>query len=236
MQVQKDKTPDVFRHEVKYYLSEREAFVLAQFLGRVMRVDHHAGADGQYWIRSLYFDTPGNRDYYDKVNGYCERSKLRLRIYDAAASAAALELKSKRGAFVNKQSMPLSKTDAMRLISGDCAFLAGTQSAAADKFFACFRLERRRPVILIDYKRQAFELPFENIRVTIDRDLRASMNTGRLFDKSVPGVNVLDGRRCILEVKYRHAIPDFIRGILSGIGPPNESISKYIMCRQAICF
>ncbi|MDD4797790.1 MAG: polyphosphate polymerase domain-containing protein [Eubacteriales bacterium] len=236
MQAQKDSAAGVFRHEVKYYLDERQAFVLAQFLARVMRADSHAGADGQYWIRSLYFDTPGNRDYYDKVNGCCQRKKIRLRIYDTAAATATLEMKSKRGEFVHKQGLPLRKADARRLIDGDYTFLPGMQSAAADPFFVCFRREHRRPVVLVDYKRQAFELPFENIRVTIDRDVRASTHAQGLFEQRVPGVTVLDGRRCILEVKYRRAIPDFIRGILSDIGPPKESISKYVMCRQAIGF
>ncbi len=229
-------TSDVFRHEVKYYISEREAYMLAQYLRCVMRVDMHAGGDGQYWIRSLYFDTSGNRDYYDKVNGYSERRKLRLRIYNTASDTAMLELKSKRGAFVHKESMVLGRADAIRLINDDCAFLPGMPNSAADKFYACFCFERLRPVLLIDYERQAFELPFESIRITIDRHLRASMDACRLFDNSVPCVNVMNESSCILEVKYRHAIPDFLRSILSDIGLPNASISKYVIARQSIHF
>ncbi|MEA4970413.1 MAG: polyphosphate polymerase domain-containing protein [Candidatus Pelethousia sp.] len=236
MKVQKNHASDIFRHEVKYYISEREAYMLSQYLRLIMRVDRHAGVDGQYWIRSLYFDTLGNRDYFDKVNGYSERRKLRLRIYDADSDTAMLELKSKRGAFVHKESMQLNSTEAIGLINDNCAFLPGLPNDAAGKFYTCFRQEHLRPVLLIDYERQAFELPFENIRITIDRNLRASLDASRLFDKSVPCINVMNEARCILEVKYRYAIPNFLRSVLSNIGLPSTSVSKYVISRQSIHF
>lgn len=228
------KGSEVYRHECKCYISEREAYMLAQYFRRVMRVDRHAGPDGQYWIRSLYFDTPGNRDYYDKLNGYSERRKIRLRIYDADTDVAMLEHKCKRGAYVCKESMPLGRQDAIRLSRNDCAFLPPVSHGAAGKFYTLFHLEQLRPILLIDYKRQAFELPFENIRITIDRDLRASADTARLFDKSVPSINAMRDARCILEVKYRNAIPVFISRILSVVSLPVTSISKYSICRQSI--
>ncbi|HCF93296.1 MAG TPA: hypothetical protein DER58_12620 [Firmicutes bacterium] len=224
----------VFRHEVKYHISEREAYMLAQYFRCIMRTDKHAGSDGQYWIRSLYFDTPGNRDYHDKVNGYTDRRKIRLRIYDTATNIAMLEHKSKRGAFVHKESMPLDRQNASTLVNGNCAFLPFLPHGAAHQFYACFQRELLRPILIIDYERQAFELPFESIRITIDRSLRASMDTSRLFDKNAPCLRVPNERGCILEVKYRHAIPDFIRSILSEIDLTGTSISKYIICRQTL--
>ena len=236
MKVQRSHASDIFRHEVKYFISEREAFMLSQYLRLIMRVDRHADADGQYWVRSLYFDTSGNRDYFDKVNGYFERRKLRLRIYDTKSDAAMLELKSKHGAVVHKESVQLNSTEAIMLINDNCTFLPGMLNDAAGKFYTCFRREHLRPILLIDYERQAFELPLENIRITIDRNLRASMDTLRLFDKSVPCANVMNEARCILEVKYRNAIPDFLRSILSEIRLSSVSISKYVISRQSIYF
>lgn len=234
MEALKNPVSDVFRHEVKYYISEREAYLLVQYFQRIMRADKHAGSDGQYWIRSLYFDTLGNRDYHDKVNGYTDRRKIRLRIYDTATDTAMLEQKKKRGAFVHKESMPLDRQNVARLIDGDCTFLPFIPHGAANKFYACFHRELLRPILIIDYERQAFELPFESIRITIDRGLRAFMDTSHLFDKSAPCLRIPNERGCILEVKYRHAIPDFIRSILSEIGLQGVSISKYIICRQTL--
>ena len=35
-----------------------------------------------YVVRSIYFDSPDDKDYYDKQGGEIVRKKLRLRIYD----------------------------------------------------------------------------------------------------------------------------------------------------------
>lgn len=234
VEAQQNSGLDVFRHEVKYHVSERAAYVLAQYFRRIMRPDRHADSDGQYWIRSLYFDTPSNRDYHDKIGGYTERRKIRLRIYDTTTDTAMLELKRKRGAFVHKKSMPLEQQNALKLINGDWAFLPFLSHGTANQFYACFNRGLLRPILVIDYERQAFELPFENIRITIDRGLRAFIDTSRLFDKSAPCLRVPNERGCILEVKYRHAIPDFIRSILSEIDLQGTSISKYIICRQTL--
>jgi len=226
----------VYRHEVKYHISEREAYILTQYFRRIMRPDKHAGPDGQYWIRSLYFDTPGNRDYHDKVDGYTDRRKIRLRLYDTTTDAAKLEQKKKRGAFVHKESLPLDRQHAFKLINGDWTFLPFLSSGAAHQFYACFQRELLRPILIIDYERQAFELPFENIRITIDRGLRAFLDPSRLFDKNAPSLRVPNASGCILEVKYRHAIPDFIRSILSEFDLTGVSIGKYIICRQTLHF
>ena len=50
-------------------------------------------------VRSLYFDSLEDSDYYDKLDGVMNRKKIRLRIYEAGSdyvspeerSAAALE-------------------------------------------------------------------------------------------------------------------------------------------------
>lgn len=236
MQTQAYKSADVFRHEVKYYLSPRDAFFLAQYFRRTMRVDPHAGADGKYWVRSVYFDTASNRDYYDKLIGCGIRRKIRLRIYDVSAGSAILERKSKRDAFVHKKSVRLGEFDAIKLLNNDYAFLGSMQSTIAESLYSSFCHEQLRPVILIDYSREAFELPFENIRITIDRKLQASTDVRGFFDKNLPCIDVLDGMHCILEVKYRYAIPDYLRSLLSEIGPTNSSISKYVISRQTLLF
>lgn len=224
---------EVYRHELKYYINERDAHFLAQYFSLLMKADVHGDHEGKYWIRSLYFDTPGNRDYYDKINGYSERRKLRLRIYSTTSNTAHLELKLKNGAYIHKKSIPLSKENAEKLITGDYKFLSKL-SNGSQTFYACFCHGFLMPILLIDYERQAFELPFENIRITIDRNLMASKNTRQLFDEDNPKTKIVGKASCILEVKFQHAFPEFLRTILSEIDTTGTSISKYIICRQSI--
>ena len=45
-----------YRHELKYKIHFSEYLAIRQRLRSVMRSDPHAGADGTYQIRSIYFD------------------------------------------------------------------------------------------------------------------------------------------------------------------------------------
>ena len=49
-----------FRHELKYLISAAQLPLLKSRIACIMQPDAHAGADGIYTIRSLYFD-----DYFD---------------------------------------------------------------------------------------------------------------------------------------------------------------------------
>lgn len=227
-------TAAVYRHEVKFHIGRQDALLLAHMLRQCMQTDPNAGADGLYWIRSLYFDSRDNRDYTEKISGCADRKKLRLRLYDTAASAVKLELKNKAGSHVFKESLTLAREDARGLLGGAGVPLLGYDSAVARKVYARMQAERLRPVLLIDYDRQAFTLPFENIRITIDRDIRACPDPRKLFDRSAPTVPVFPDGRYVLEVKYRTMLPGFLRGMLTAVSPEPASVSKYCLSRQAI--
>lgn len=234
MEAQRKRTNDIYRHEVKYYVNARDAHLLCMRLKTIMRVDENANQKGEYWIRSLYFDTTANRDYYEKLGGISERKKLRIRIYNTQADYAKLELKSKSGPYIHKESMEIGRERALRLANGDFEALSGLRERAAGAFYACHHTEQLRPVILIDYIRTAFYLPFEGIRVTLDRSLQASLEPRALFQTNLPLVPVLGGQAQILEVKFFHALPGCVRSILSELAPQLSSVSKYVLSRQTI--
>ena len=70
----------VMRQEKKYAIDIVEGSTLRSKLSRVMIPDKHNGPRG-YTIRSLYFDTPDDSDYTDKIDGLELRRKIRMRIY-----------------------------------------------------------------------------------------------------------------------------------------------------------
>ena len=86
---------EVNRREFKYLVSPVQTAQIARRLEQVMLPDPHNGAGG-YTVRSLYFDTLSDRDYTDKLNGYYQRRKIRLRSY-GTDSTLKLELKEKQG-------------------------------------------------------------------------------------------------------------------------------------------
>ena len=86
----------VDRHEEKFLLNPAEAVCLRALLDGLLRRDRYS-AGGAYYIRSLYFDTPDNTDYADKVLGVSDRRKLRLRLYDVNAGQIRLDCKERTG-------------------------------------------------------------------------------------------------------------------------------------------
>ncbi|MGI5850406.1 MAG: polyphosphate polymerase domain-containing protein [Christensenellales bacterium] len=224
----------IYRHEDKYYINRHEAFLLKSYLEKSMHPDKNAGANGEYWIRSLYFDTLDNKDFFDKINGFSERGKLRLRIYNMNNKTVKLELKNKRGNYILKESLELDKEHASLLISGISEPLLSYGSQLANKVFLYMHLERLRPILLIDYEREAYTFPFQNIRITIDKNVRASINPRHFYQKEIMMVPVFNDTQYVLEVKYHTILPGFIRSILSNVCPLKTSVSKYCLARKAI--
>ena len=108
----------MYRHELKYVISEAQLLVLKSRISCVMQRDPHAGKDGMYNIRSLYFDDYVNRCYYENENGIDPREKFRIRIYNHSTERIALECKRKERGKTLKTSCLLTLEQAQRLIQG----------------------------------------------------------------------------------------------------------------------
>lgn len=220
----------VRRHEEKYLLAPAQAAALENLLDAVLPRDRYS-AGGAYYIRSLYFDTPENADYKDKLLGVSERKKLRLRLYDLQAEQVKLEIKAKRSKTSHKQSALLPRQTAKALIHGDPApLLEGGPAARAA--YALYQGEYRVPAAIIDYERTAWVFPVGRARITLDRNVRACKSDS-LFAENLPMVGVLDPMT-ILEVKYDQPLPPWLGRMLSSQPGTLLSISKYAMARAAL--
>lgn len=220
----------VRRYEEKYLLAPAQAAALEKLLDSVLPRDKYS-AEGAYFIRSLYFDTPGDADYKDKLLGVSERKKLRLRLYDLQAGQIKLEIKAKRAKTSHKQSAVLDREIARALIGGDPAPLL-TEGPAARAAYALYQGEHRSPAALIDYERTAWVFPVGRARITLDRHVRASKSSS-LWEESVPMVGVLDPMT-VLEVKYDQPLPGWLGRMLSSIPGTPLSVSKYALARAAL--
>lgn len=83
-----------YRHEYKHLLSMAEYYALKMRLSAVMQRDVHAGADGEYRIRSLYFDNYFDKALFEKIDGVNDREKFRLRTYNGDNDTVFLEKKA----------------------------------------------------------------------------------------------------------------------------------------------
>jgi SPX domain protein involved in polyphosphate accumulation len=229
-----DKQIRMNRNELKFYVDRRNAAGLREFLKGNMYLDSNAGETGSYCIRSLYFDTVDNNDYYDKILGCSIRKKIRLRVYNYSRDVVKLELKNRYSSCIYKESTNIMSEEADRLIKGDCSFLLNYNEQAAGKIFAFMHQSLYRPKLLIDYEREAYLYPVQNIRITIDKNVRVNTSSFDLFDKSVCMTPVLNKELYILEIKYDHMLPGFLRRVISGFEARRSEISKYCLGRSIL--
>ena len=69
-----------YRHELKYICTAAELAMIQGRIHHLIPLDSHAGENGMYQIRSLYFDDYYDRCYYENENGTDPREKFRIRI------------------------------------------------------------------------------------------------------------------------------------------------------------
>ena len=92
-----DPGADGFRNEHKYICSAAELGELKIRLAALLMPDPHSGPDGQYRVRSLYWDTYDDRLVRENEDGTSPREKWRIRSYNLDRSYVALECKMHEG-------------------------------------------------------------------------------------------------------------------------------------------
>lgn len=88
------------RHEYKHRINNMDYFLLRGRLEAIMQRDIHSDKNGEYIVRSLYFDTPKDKALREKINGINRREKFRLRRYIGTKDYYLLEKRVKRMVFV----------------------------------------------------------------------------------------------------------------------------------------
>lgn len=222
----------VNRKEKKFLLDMAEALKLQQQLRAVVRPDDHNGAQG-YAVRSLYFDTPHERDYVEKLFGLDPRRKVRLRVYGPDADFGLLELKQKQGEVQQKRSLFVSRAEAEDLIAGRYGFLARRDEPFAHEMQALMSINGYRPRAIVEYDRTAFVAKENKIRITFDRAIRANELNHNVFDPHLALTPVLDPFNVVLEVKFDGFLLAYIRTLLNGADKSELSVSKYCLARSA---
>ena len=224
------------RHELKYYIARPQYEVLSRALKGTLSLDPNAQRNGgSYHIRSLYFDTVFDDALYDKYSGVMDRDKYRMRIYNLSDREIFMECKTKIGSLISKRSAKISRDLAEQIIASDPTGLDHSRNGLIRDVFREMRTRLLHPVVIVDYEREAYLHPAEEVRITFDMKLRSGMNSIDLFNPRVPTVPVIDGEEnIILEVKYNRVLPPFIRDVLCFSCPEatQTAISKYTLCRR----
>lgn len=222
---------NVSRVEKKFLMNVADASCVQARLEAMMHGDEYNGPFG-YPVRSLYFDTPHNRDFFEKVDGIELRRKVRLRVYDPTADFCLLELKQKQGPNQLKRSLPMSRRDGKRLIAGEYDVLLGYDNDFAREMHAIMYGWGYAPATIVEYDRAAFVGQENRIRITFDRNIRATEVDMDLFSSNLPLYPVLDPFNLVLEVKYNGFLLSYMREALNLANRSETSVSKYALARS----
>ena len=221
----------VIREEKKFLISIEEFVKKSHILQQFMLQDEHNGTHG-YLIRSLYFDTPFDDDYFEKTAGIECRRKIRLRIYDTDNNFAMLEMKQKQGACQRKRSLKISRDEAERMIRGDYSILLSYEEPFAAEIYGLMQKKCYRPKTIVEYHRKAFIAKENKIRITFDNQIVSTESHFDLFSKKLNMNPVLDPYDVILEVKYNGFLLSYIKEMINSIDKSELSVSKYCLARQ----
>lgn len=223
------------RHELKYILTPIQYELLRNRLKWVLQPDENASDNGDYFIRSIYFDSPDRIALKEKLSGINNRKKYRIRFYNGDVSYCRLECKEKTGSRIQKSSCALTRQQAEKLLGitehNNLSEQVTKENELLDRMQLLISSEGYEPVVTVDYVREAYVMPLSDLRITFDKQLawgpiRNCLEQDRYL------ANIYEDH-VILEVKYNEYLPEHISAILSSVGPVQTAASKYVACVEA---
>lgn len=221
-----------YRHELKYQISDAQVQMLRNRINHLIPPDSHAGADGCYRIRSLYFDDYENHCFRENEDGTDPREKFRIRIYNHSTQRITLECKRKERGKTHKMACPLTQEQTRALMAGKILPDLASQPPLLRKLTIQMLTRRMRPVVIVEYDRIPYVHPLGNVRVTLDCHISASNECQRFFDPSLPLRPILPPGQHILEVKWDELLPDYIYRAMNLQDLQWTSFSKFYLCRR----
>lgn len=221
-----------YRHEFKYLCTPAQLSTLEVRLKGIMKRDSHAGADGSYYIKSLYFDDVYDRCFFENEDGTNVREKYRIRIYDNCADRISLECKRKENDMTNKKNCLLTMEQFQYLAYRNSGADFDAFPELAKKLYILKKNEGMKPKVIVGYKRTPYVYENGNVRVTFDRDISSSGQVENFFSEYYGRRLILPLGMQLLEVKYDAYLPDYIYHALMLDNMQRTNFSKYYLCRK----
>ena len=218
-----------FRHEYKHQINLADVYGLKTRLNAVAKHDSHAGDDGTYFIKSLYFDNYMDKALREKIDGVNKREKFRIRYYGTDTSFIRLEKKSKINGLCNKISCKITAEECQKIIDGDTQLMKDSEYELMRELYSKMKYQLLRPKCIVAYTRECFVYPPGNVRVTIDTNICGSNNTKEFLNPDLPFLQTY--HEAILEVKWDEFLPQIIRDCVQVKSRRSAAFSKYAAIR-----
>jgi hypothetical protein len=228
---------DFARYEFKYILDLRLRQLIENEISHFMEIDGHTdpALDHQYFVRSLYFDSPGNFAFYEKTDGVKTRHKFRIRTYGNVfdgRSPILLEEKGRHNERTYKTRTQIDYDHLSAFIHNPKKVLEIDQYrdiAIVQKFVSNHFRSEINPKVLVDYLRRPYTSQFDmNFRITFDHKIYATA-TNQLFGPLKSSAKLCLRGSSIMEVKFNRRIPAWFHRILQAYDLRRVSVSKFVV-------
>lgn len=227
-----EKIKKVYRHEKKYTLTWSEFQIINGKLKHLLKLDSNCPQEG-YEVKSLYFDNPYDYALGQKVDGTEVRHKYRIRVYNNDFSYLKLEKKSKYNVMTNKESVYLTEEEAKKIVDGDIQFLEDKDDDLFTNFYYKLKHEMYKAKVIVKYTRIAYVYPVSNLRITFDCMIKKSQSSEKFFTKDNNYMKAYKANEVIMEVKFDHVLPVFVRDVIQSPNVMASASSKYVAARFA---
>jgi hypothetical protein len=228
------------KYEFKYIVPVSKLDDLRESIRPFVELDPYAAImpGGQYTVRSIYYDTANFDYFFEKIDGYKIRKKIRIRGDNTpeGSDMVFMEIKRKFKEPIEKDRERLTFEVMKRLMAGEGSEAYGEQAEdhgvnGAGKFLYHVYRNNLKPVVLVVYEREAYHDRFlKEGRVTIDKNLRSiaypSLDDLYSEEKIKPALK----DKFIFEVKFKDTFPSWLRPITGRLGMVKRSASKYVFC------
>jgi len=231
------------RFEMKYLVTEIQAAAIEMYIRPFLEPDRYSKLQrgGHYPIVSLYLDSPDLRLCRETMTGVKNRFKLRIRSYtDEPEYPRFFEIKRRINRVIMKSRARVMDHDVPILLGGRSLPPQGftTDEAALNQFQLYLASIRAGPMILVRYKRQAWESTSQNrVRVTFDRELcyKVSHEPYVRFGGSGWQRSDITMGNAILEIKFTGTYPLWLSRMVEDFNLELNSISKYATSVEQAC-
>ena len=220
-----------YRHEYKYMLDARQRAILQIRARAITQIDPHAGPDGTYIVRSVYFDDMNDSSLLENLSGTDPRKKYRIRYYNSDTGRIVLEKKSKTRSCCLKESAILTPAECQVFLSGGIPGIRPDDPPIKKRLLYEMQCLGMTPKVIVTYVREPFVFPAGNVRITFDGSITSSNDVGSFLTGRYAQYPVLPEGQTVLEVKWDELMPRHIKDALLVNNLQWTAFSKYALCR-----
>tara|TARA_B100000242_G_C43050362_1_gene490701 strand:- start:651 stop:1346 length:696 start_codon:yes stop_codon:yes gene_type:complete len=194
MEIYMDERLNKYRYERKYIIQYN---FLPAFISKVLS-EKFRESYGQRLVNNIYLDNHDFSSVNDNFDGLSERKKYRIRWYGNSfeRSKKTLEIKSKSEYLNSKKFYKIDKPLKLENLEDVKSFSKKFKTIVKEKYNLSF-LDKKIPTLYNSYKRIYFENIIDNIRLTIDVDLKYFSPITKISYKE---------KYIIIEIKYNSDI------------------------------